>query len=118
MLAIDRTILEGSGHNGVTRFGTTSSCVNPKISKPILDIILGQSIKIGDASKTNFIIKYRPEFKGYYLKDSGEGTGTFVRLDHPYVPYHILIINTYIGFNQWIFDFFRRIPPGRANDTE
>ena len=35
--------------------------------------------------KRHFIIRYRIDTKGYYLKDTGEGSGTFVRVDRPLV---------------------------------
>ena len=31
--------------------------------------------------KRHFLIKYNKETKGYYLRDLGDGNGTFVRLD-------------------------------------
>ncbi len=32
-----------------------------------------------------FIIRYKFDSKGYYIKDLGEGSGTFVRVDRPLV---------------------------------
>lgn len=34
-----------------------------------------------DIGKRHFLIKYSTETKGYYLRDLGDGNGTFVRLD-------------------------------------
>lgn len=33
----------------------------------------------------HFVIIYRPELKKYFVKDLGQGTGTFVRIDNPLV---------------------------------
>jgi hypothetical protein len=38
-----------------------------------------------DANKRNFMIKYRLDKQGYYLKDLGEGSGTFVKVDKPII---------------------------------
>jgi FHA domain len=38
-----------------------------------------------NSDKRHFVIKYRPDLKGYFLKDTGEGTGTFVKIDRHYV---------------------------------
>lgn len=38
-----------------------------------------------DINKRNFLIKYRVEKQGYYLKDLGEGSGTFVKVDKPLI---------------------------------
>lgn len=35
--------------------------------------------------KRNFVIKYKLDRGGYYLKDLGEGAGTFVRVDKPLI---------------------------------
>lgn len=35
--------------------------------------------------RRHFIVRYRMDTKGYYLKDTGEGSGTFVRVDRPLV---------------------------------
>lgn len=37
--------------------------------------------------KRHFIVRYRTDTKGYYIKDTGEGSGTFVRVDRPLVRY-------------------------------
>lgn len=31
------------------------------------------------------MVRYKMESKGYYIKDMGEGSGTFVRVDRPLV---------------------------------
>lgn len=38
-----------------------------------------------DVNRRNFVIKYRLEKQGYYLKDLGEGSGTFVKVDKPLI---------------------------------
>jgi hypothetical protein len=35
--------------------------------------------------KRHFIIKYNVDNKSYYLRDLGDGSGTFVRIDVPLV---------------------------------
>lgn len=62
-------------------------------------MILGENLDKTPGSivtgKRHFIIRYRIDTKGYYLKDTGEGSGTFVRIDRPLVlfkyPYHSFI---------------------------
>ncbi len=43
-----------------------------------------------NSDKRHFTIKYRPDDKGYYIKDSGEGTGTFVKIDKPHVRFIVV----------------------------
>lgn len=45
----------------------------------------GDINNIPPGSKRNFIIRYKIDTKGYYLKDAGEGSGTFVRIDRPLI---------------------------------
>lgn len=53
------------------------------------DVVLGENMDRSPGNfvigKRNFIIRYRLDTKGYYLKDTGEGSGTFVRVDRPLV---------------------------------
>jgi FHA domain len=52
------------------------------------DVVMAQTINSyddGEMNKKHFIIRYKADTRGYYLKDTGEGTGTFVRVDRPYV---------------------------------
>lgn len=75
-------MIHNTRRDGLCKFGTTG--LSTKHLNNILDVILAES-STDEVCQTNFIIKYRPEHRGYFLKDMGEGTGTFVRLDHPYV---------------------------------
>mmetsp|Transcript_14739 Transcript_14739/g.16448 ORF Transcript_14739/g.16448 Transcript_14739/m.16448 type:complete len:254 (+) Transcript_14739:85-846(+) len=54
------------------------------IEEPYNDIILepGENSEIG---KRHFLIKYNLETTAYYLRDLGDGNGTFVRLDNPLI---------------------------------
>lgn len=58
--------------------------------------------------KKHFIIRYRIDTKGYYLKDTGEGSGTFVRVDRPLVSCES-IDHLLLDTQQWISDFDRRL---------
>jgi hypothetical protein len=55
----------------------------------INDVILGENLEKNPGNyvigRRHFIIRYRIDTKGYYLKDTGEGSGTFVRVDRPLV---------------------------------
>lgn len=42
--------------------------------------------------KRHFVVRYRMDTRGYYLKDTGEGSGTFVRVDRPLVNTHRFLI--------------------------
>jgi hypothetical protein len=37
--------------------------------------------------RRHFMIGYNMNSKSYYIKDSGEGSGTFIRIDKPLVIY-------------------------------
>lgn len=84
-------------NDGCVFFGT-----NPQLKKEgglfgafakkevVNDITLGEMAMTVDpdqtpGSKRNFFIRYKMDTKGYYLKDTGEGSGTFVRVDRPLV---------------------------------
>lgn len=47
------------------------------------DIILPEDDENSGIGKRHFILKYNIETKSYYLRDLGDGNGTFVRLDTP-----------------------------------
>jgi hypothetical protein len=61
------------------------------LKKEILnDVLLGENTgktTPGNyvVGKRHFMIRYKVDTKGYYLKDTGEGSGTFVRVDRPLV---------------------------------
>ncbi len=62
----------------------------PKNKEIINDVTLGDLEMNFEPSqlpgpKRNFFIRYKMDTKGYYLKDTGEGSGTFVRVDRPLV---------------------------------
>ena len=48
-------------------------------------------IEDSEEGKRHMIIKYNMNDKRYYLRDLGEGSGTFVKIDHP-----LLLKNGYI----------------------
>jgi hypothetical protein len=58
------------------------------------DIILGDNLVTNQGNtvigRRHFFIRYRMDTKGYYIKDTGEGSGTFVRIDRPLVSYEII----------------------------
>jgi len=58
----------------------------------------------------HFYIRYHQDTKDYYLKDSGQGIGTFVKVDRPLVNNISYII---IGFEGRLFDFVWRLAHGR-----
>ena len=49
--------------------------------EPYNDIVLKQEENSSEIGKRHFLIKYSKETTGYYLRDLGDGNGTFVRLD-------------------------------------
>ena len=51
-------------------------------NEPYNDIVLDQDSN-ADIGKRHFLIKYNRETISYYLRDLGDGNGTFVRLDNP-----------------------------------
>lgn len=56
-------------------------------------MVLGENLSTnqnnGVAGRRHFIIRYKMDTKGYYLKDTGEGSGTFVRIDRPLVSFYL-----------------------------
>jgi hypothetical protein len=73
--------LEGRGRkDGCVLVGSQEYANN--IDEPYNDIVFdpNDNFKIG---KRHFLIKYNMETTGYYLRDLGDGNGTFVRLDNP-----------------------------------
>ena len=59
------------------------------------------------------VIKYNIDNKSYYLRDLGDGSGTFVRLDIPLVSYP-LPINKYVCLDNeaWVYNLFWRLSHG------
>ncbi len=83
-------------HDGCVFFGSSPQFKNEGVlfstssKKEILnDVVLGENLDKNPGNyvleKRHFIIRYRLDTKGYYLKDTGEGLGTFVRVDRPLV---------------------------------
>jgi hypothetical protein len=54
--------------------------------------------------KRHMVIKYNMDNKSYYLRDLGDGSGTFVRLDVPLVNF--LSFNC-LDVKTWLYYFFR-----------
>lgn len=55
-----------------------------QIDEPYNDIVI-DSDDSSEIGKRHFLIKYNIDTTGYYLRDLGDGNGTFVRLDTPLV---------------------------------
>ena len=60
----------------------------------INDVIMGENTMLNNMiiGRRHFIVRYRMDTKGYYLKDTGEGSGTFVRVDRPLVNIYCIEI--------------------------
>ena len=69
--------------------------------EPVNDVVLGENMERG--CRRHFIVRYRTDNKGYYLKDSGEGSGTFVRIDRPLVSF--LLSSLQILSNGFLISF-------------
>ena len=54
------------------------------------------------------IIKYNMDNRSYYLRDLGDGSGTFVRLDVPLV----LNLNDILDTQAWVYNIFWRFSYG------
>lgn len=109
-------------NDGCVFFGT-----NPQLKKEgglfgafqkkeiINDVTLGETAisvepQQTNVAKRNFFIRYKMDTKGYYLKDTGEGSGTFVRVDRPLVISFKLTVA--LDSKQWLSHLIRRVPPG------
>ena len=82
-LKINACGLIGSKRNksdGCTIVGSQDSNANGEVFNDF--VIPSTDAGIG---KRHFIIKYNLDNKSYYLRDLGDGSGTFVRLDVPLV---------------------------------
>ena len=93
--------LEGSLRNkndGCTIIGSGEAGQN---GEPINDFVIPQDeLGIG---KRHLIIKYNMDNGDYYMRDLGDGSGTFVRLDIPLVLKHGFIIS--FGDSHMIVNF-------------
>lgn len=56
------------------------------------------------------VIKYNMDNKSYYLRDLGDGSGTFVRLDVPLVKTVLFIV---LDFETWIHNIIWWFAHGR-----
>ena len=54
--------------------------------------------------KRHMVIKYNMDNKSYYLRDLGDGSGTFVRLD---VPLVIFLSFNCLDVKTWLYNFLR-----------
>ena len=61
--------------------------------------------------KRHMVIKYNLDNRNYYLRDLGDGSGTFVRLD---VPLVILSMRSKLslGLEAWLHHIVRRLSHG------
>lgn len=57
------------------------------------DIVLPDEEEQAGIGKRHFIIKYSPDYTNYYVRDLGDGNGTFVRIDTPLLLKHGFIIS-------------------------
>ena len=68
--------------------------------------------------KRHMVIKYNMDNKSYYLRDLGDGSGTFVRLDVPLVRQSLITlidIKAWIHHIVWRFTYGRLVLPGFQN---
>lgn len=74
-------VIEGGRkkQDGITYFGSQKYTINPATSEQELynDILLND-VSVGSQ---HAMISYDPSAKSYYLKDLGEGSGTFIKID-------------------------------------
>ncbi len=64
-------------HDGCVYAGTKDT--NPETGQTVNDIVLPPMER--GMGQRHFVIKYVSENKSYYLRDMGEGTGTFIKID-------------------------------------
>ena len=69
------------------------------------DVVIGDNIQGTDIGRRHFVVKYKMDTKGYYLKDLGDGSGTFVRVDRPLVTLFLRIIRYQILSNGFLISF-------------
>ena len=105
-LLINAQGLEGSlraKNDGCTIIGSGEHGSN---GEPINDFVIPQDeLGIG---KRHLIIKYNLDNGDYYMRDLGDGSGTFVRLDQPLELKHGFIIS--FGDSHMIVNFFQTTP--------
>ena len=57
------------------------------------DIVINDENGTLGIGKRHFIIKYSTETKNYYIRDLGDGNGTFVKIETPLLLKHGFIIS-------------------------
>jgi hypothetical protein len=67
-------------NDGCTIIGTTGGIDDNETTVPLNDFEIGYDL---EGSKRHMIIKYSMFDRKYYLRDLGDGSGTFVRVDKP-----------------------------------
>jgi pSer/pThr/pTyr-binding forkhead associated (FHA) protein len=72
------------------------------------DIVIPDDGESG-LGRRHFIIKYSPDHMSYYLRDLGDGNGTFVRLDTPLLLKHGFIIS--FGDSHMVVSIFKDDEP-------
>ena len=59
--------------------------------KPLNDIIISQDES--GMGNVHMLIQYKPEKKSFFIRDCGQGTGTFVKIESPLVLKHGFIVS-------------------------
>ena len=62
--------------------------------------------------KRHMVIKYSMDNKSYYLRDLGDGSGTFVKIDVPLVSFPTLFSKFYIVIETWVHNIVWRFSYG------
>lgn len=98
-------------NDGCTILGSQEPNANGEVYNDF--IISSNDSGIG---KRHLVIKYGMDNKCYYLRDLGDGSGTFVRLDTPLVII-LCFFNKYvcnIDYEAWLYHFIWRLTYGGA----
>lgn len=96
--------LVGSKRNksdGCTIIGSQDANVSGEVFNDF--VISNADTGIG---KRHMVIKYSLDNKSYYLRDLGDGSGTFVRLDIPLVSLSRIHLD-FIDLEAWLYYLFR-----------
>eukprot|EP00826_Nyctotherus_ovalis_P056977 TRINITY_DN777_c0_g2_i18.p1 TRINITY_DN777_c0_g2~~TRINITY_DN777_c0_g2_i18.p1 ORF type:complete len:210 (-),score=40.55 TRINITY_DN777_c0_g2_i18:313-915(-) len=78
-----------NANDGFTYMGTAEHGDNSE--EPPNDIVISTD-EIGMGT-THLVIQYKPETKGYFIRDYGQGTGTFVKIERPIIIQEGFIIS-------------------------
>lgn len=76
-------------NDGLVYIGTKE--INVETQEAVNDIIFPRS-EYGMGNR-HLVIQYSMENKNYYIKDAGEGTGTFIQISHPIILQNEFIIS-------------------------